>query len=429
MGDAQRAPADDLLFREARRLEIHGVAQGDQLVRLLVLLEHLEQTRSPVRCTSAAFLQRVVLRVPRQLDHVLGQRDGVVDPTDMDEVANQPLVVVREVVNLIGHDPVAHHLGMIDAGGSLLLPGGIGVSMQARENMPRHVPHVRDARGRLTQQGGGLQGPLGLFSIPQMNAKVVRRVHRLDREYLFEQRIDGLVARNGQIIFELPKPHGQKRLGFRIVRMRMNDRLETPQVLTPSLLAITGFVLEIRFVPLDPQTLARIHARHALAGLGDKPLRPFAVLEVCHGHAPIGHGALGVEHRRLPKGALGFKIPEPVQLPDALIEQRLNLRHRCRDGKGNFSRSPHEKGFLSWPLVEGFTVEGVTGQNLDVGLRRVGRFALRTNDETGRGRKARRNARCVYREFSSSHEGSSSMFPRNRSRNDEATQSTCPSQA
>ena len=154
--------------------------------------------------------------------------------------------------------------------------------------------------------------------------------------------------------------------------MRMNDRLETPQVLTPSLLAITGFVIEIRFVPLDPQTLARIHARHALAGLGDKPLRPFAVLEVGHGHAPIGHGAIGIEKSCVAERSLGFQIPKSIKLPDTLVEEFLHLWVLRGDGEMNITGSLHQIRFLTRPFVKDLAVIGMAGKDFLI----VGRYLV-----------------------------------------------------
>ena len=60
------------------------------------------------------------------------------------EVACEPFVVVREVMNLIGHHAVTHHVGVIDPGAGFLLPGGIVIALESRENVTGHVPHVRD---------------------------------------------------------------------------------------------------------------------------------------------------------------------------------------------------------------------------------------------------------------------------------------------
>ena len=81
----------------------------------------------------------------RQLDHVSGERHGIVGTAKVVEVAREPLVVVGEVMNLVRQHTVAHHVGMVHPGAGLLLPGGVVVALELRVNVAGHVPHVRDA--------------------------------------------------------------------------------------------------------------------------------------------------------------------------------------------------------------------------------------------------------------------------------------------
>ena len=81
----------------------------------------------------------------RQLDHVLGQGDGVVHAAEVVEVAREPFVVVGEVVNLIRHHAVAHHVGVVDPGAGFLLPGGVLIALELGIGVAGHVPHVGDA--------------------------------------------------------------------------------------------------------------------------------------------------------------------------------------------------------------------------------------------------------------------------------------------
>ena len=81
----------------------------------------------------------------RQLDHVSGERHGVVGTAKVVEVAREPLVVVGEVVDLVRQHAVAHHVGVIDPGAGLLLPGGVVVALELRVDVAGHVPHVCDA--------------------------------------------------------------------------------------------------------------------------------------------------------------------------------------------------------------------------------------------------------------------------------------------
>ena len=78
----------------------------------------------------------------RQLDHVLGQGDGVVHATEIVEVAREPFVVVSEVVNLVRHHAVAHHVGVVDPGAGFLLPGSVLVTLKFGIGVAGHVPHV-----------------------------------------------------------------------------------------------------------------------------------------------------------------------------------------------------------------------------------------------------------------------------------------------
>ena len=56
------------------------------------------------------------LREARQGDHVPREIDRAIELAEAVEVADEPLVVVGEVVDLIGNDAVAHHVGMVDPG-------------------------------------------------------------------------------------------------------------------------------------------------------------------------------------------------------------------------------------------------------------------------------------------------------------------------
>ena len=107
-------------------VEVVRVRELDERLPLLIERERLEQAAAAV--VGAAVVQGVVVRVARQLDHVLRQRDGLLDAGVVAQAAGEPLVVVGEVVDLIGEDPVTHHVGVVDAGRGLLLPGGVGVA-------------------------------------------------------------------------------------------------------------------------------------------------------------------------------------------------------------------------------------------------------------------------------------------------------------
>ena len=143
----------DLFLCIVRRLKVRRVAERDHLVPHFVSRQCLEQTHASV-VGAAAATERVVFGVPRQLDHVLGQIDRIVHSTDIVQVANQPFVVVSEIVNLVRQNLIAHHVSMIDSGRCLLLPNGVLIAFQSRVNVPRHVPQVGNTGRRLTAQGG-----------------------------------------------------------------------------------------------------------------------------------------------------------------------------------------------------------------------------------------------------------------------------------
>ena len=176
--------------------------------------------------------------MPRQIEHVLRQFDRVMNPADRIQIANQPFVVVRVVVNLVGQHAVANHVGMVHAGRGFLLPGGVGVAVQVGEDVAGHVPHVGDAGSRLPAQPARCERPNRLFAIPQMDAIMMRRMHRIDGEHLIQQRIDRLIAGDRNSLGSLGHPFGvdpnlqrEKRLGLDVARIVLHDRFQIAHVL------------------------------------------------------------------------------------------------------------------------------------------------------------------------------------------------------
>ena len=74
---------------------------------------------------------RIEFRMPWKLDHVLGQRDGCRRSSDVEPIADQPFVVVGIVMDLVGHDPIADHVRVIDARRGFLLPSRIGIAIES----------------------------------------------------------------------------------------------------------------------------------------------------------------------------------------------------------------------------------------------------------------------------------------------------------
>ena len=112
----------------------------------------------------------------RQFDHILCQIDGFSNPPRQHQVPNQPLVVVSVVVDLVRHDLIAHHVGMVDARGRFLLPRGVRITMESRVRVAWHVPHVSNTGSAWPAFRGGVQSELVLFVVPEMDAKVMGRV-------------------------------------------------------------------------------------------------------------------------------------------------------------------------------------------------------------------------------------------------------------
>ena len=131
MGHADGGQALGLFLRNCGRLKVNRLRGADDLIPHLVAKQSFKQAHTAVTGASALPVlgrrvrlgQSVVFRVARQLDHVSGERRGVVGTTKVVEVAREPLVVVGEVRNLIRQHAVAHHVGVIHAGARLLLPG------------------------------------------------------------------------------------------------------------------------------------------------------------------------------------------------------------------------------------------------------------------------------------------------------------------
>ncbi len=122
---AERAPARGLLVRFIERREIHRVGCRFEFRPQLELRERFQQA------LPSEFVALPGLRPEaRQLDHVFREIDRIVHAADVAEVFDEPVVVVREVVDLIRQHPRRDHVGVIDARRGLLLPRGIGVAMR-----------------------------------------------------------------------------------------------------------------------------------------------------------------------------------------------------------------------------------------------------------------------------------------------------------
>ena len=52
---------------------------------------------------------------------------------------------MRVVMDLVGHYAVMDHVGVVNAGGSFLLPCRVGITVERGICVAGHVPHVGDA--------------------------------------------------------------------------------------------------------------------------------------------------------------------------------------------------------------------------------------------------------------------------------------------
>ena len=172
--------------------------------------------------------ERVVFRMARKLDQVLGEVDAFTHAAEVTQIPNQPLVVVSVIMNLIRQHAIAHQVRVIHAGRCLLLPRRVGEAIQLRIDMPRHVPHVRDARRALAAERRGIQGAPGLLLVPKMNPVMMHRMHRLHREHGVGEGIHSGVAGDAQpLALILPDLPDEKRLGLDVLRILLDELLQT----------------------------------------------------------------------------------------------------------------------------------------------------------------------------------------------------------
>lgn len=298
--EAERSQAACLLDRlPIERREVHTAVERGELVPHLELLEHAQEL------VAAQFVALAVAGAEaRQLDHVFREVDRVVDAADVAETLHEPAIVVGEVVDLIGHDPRRDRLCVIDARRSFLLPRGIRITLELRECVPRHVPHVCDARRGLPAAPRGRRRslvPRGV--VPQVDEIVMRaRVHRRGGEDLLRECIDGLAARNrNAVVLVVPNLENQKRFSFEIVGKLVAELLERlHQRLAPRL--FVELCLRVIARPrADPELLAAARLALQRVGFLDEILGAFLVVDVRHRHAPERHRAVRIEHRGLPE--------------------------------------------------------------------------------------------------------------------------------
>ena len=371
-----------------RGLACGNLGEGFDFIPIFPFEEGLDQAGAAVAGGRGGLVEGVVGGVARNGDEAAGQRGSVFGAAEVIEGAGEPLFVVRVIVYLIRQNVGADHVGMVHAGAGLLLPGGIVGTLQFGERVAGHVPHVGDSGGRLPAESTGLEGKDGFGLIPQMDAVVVCGVIRHGGENLIQQGIDGLEAGHRSFLTGEPDAPDEEGLGFDVLGIVLDQGLEVLDAVEAllSFVALVVFAVEI-FEGGDPLLLTRCGLGFERYGLLDEGAGALFVVHVGHAHAPVGHGAFGVDGGHLAEGALGLIIPEAVKLADALGEELLRVRFFGTDGEVHrIATAGNEHRRLTRPLVESFPIGGVAG--VSMGVKRDGKSEGR-NDKVAHGENAK----------------------------------------
>ena len=89
-----------------------------------------------------------------------------------------------------------------------------------------------------------------------------------------------------------------------------------------------------------------------LAGFLEEPLGPLGVVHVGHGHAPVGHGAVGVDLRGLAERPLGLEVKEGMELGNSLVDERLGFGLLGGDREVDLAHAGHEVGVCRGPSLK-----------------------------------------------------------------------------
>ena len=153
---------------------------------------------------------------------------------------------------------------------------------------------------------------------------MVRRMVRLDREYLLNQRINSQIAErlnpSPAIVVQLQR---QECLGFDILGKFKCNRFQGFCVFLGAFffLLIAGF--EIGIERLDVKAFSLGYFVLAFDSLRNETLCTFLLTSCRLGSSPIGHGTIRVQCRRLSKRTLRLEEPETVELAETLLHKFL----------------------------------------------------------------------------------------------------------
>ncbi len=219
-----------------------------------------------------------------------------------------------------------------------------------------------------------------------MNAVMMHRMQRLDRQDLLQGRVNLFVFLAGVAAIGIQRV-AQPGLGFQVVGIAVGNGL-IQRDLPLGFFLLVPLAVEFVVEGVDVHRLAFGGMAAKLLGVIKKFLRPLAVVGIGHRHAPVADGAIGIEHRRLAKGSLRLEVPKAVQLPDALLDELLDLflhvqMRRC-NLKFDSPRPLHEIGGLPRPFVECLAVGRMPGGQGGCG----GWIALLFLADTGRVQEA-----------------------------------------
>ncbi len=160
-----------------------------------------------------------------------------------------------------------------------------------------------------------------------MDAVMVGRMERLGGQHFADQGLgrQATADRRAAIVVvpHLPK---HERLGFQLVGKMIVNVFPAAEQFAAALAIVLRAAAKVALERVDPLALSGAGFLFALDRFGQKRLGSLVVVEVRHRHAPVGHGTVGIECRGLPERALGFVVPEAVQLPEPLVEELLGQR-------------------------------------------------------------------------------------------------------
>ena len=362
VGDAEKLEATAAFVDILQGFEFAGLAEFGELFPHFELLEGGEKSPVAVESASTTLGQGVVFGMTGERNHVAGKGHGLAHPTDGGKVATEPLVVVRVVVNLVRHDAILLHVGVVDASRRFLTAGGVMVALELGINMAGHMPHVSDAGRGLPADGRRIHRSGGPFVVPKVDAVVMGGMHGVDLENRLDKGVHGFMALNLHTVAGVdPELESQQGPGLQVVRKLVENLFQG---------------LGVGLGPLGFLLLGRVYVLgesiHVLDLLGDAPslaldrlrdetLGPLLVARIGPGHAPVSHGASRVDDGGLTEGALGLQVPKTMELTDPLVEESLALGLLGGHGKVHLGHAFHEVGPLAGAFVERFAVSGMPG--------------------------------------------------------------------